>query len=72
MDRYYFVVNPAVPQIARQRNNGPFFRIINFINVSGSSESSGSENSTLNLTSNGSTSLVDLWLQENRVPESTC
>uniref|UniRef100_A0A915JU68 Rho-GAP domain-containing protein n=1 Tax=Romanomermis culicivorax TaxID=13658 RepID=A0A915JU68_ROMCU len=37
-----------------------------------SSDSSGSENSTINLTSNGNRSLVDLWLQENRVPESNC
>lgn len=40
--------------------------------ILGSSESSGSENSTMNLTGNGNTSLVDLWLQENRLPESNC
>lgn len=40
--------------------------------ILGSSESSGSENSTINLTNNGSLPLMGVWLQENRLPESTC
>jgi len=40
--------------------------------ILGSSDSSASENSTINLTANGNMSLLDFWLQENRGPESNC